>query len=55
MHQVGADEIKGVLIRDEPASLQKVEGRASRHRFVADQLNDKKYGLRANSATSSDS
>ena len=54
MHQVGADKIKCVLVSDETASLQEVEGRASRHRYVADQLNDDKYGLSADSVTSSD-
>ena len=56
MHQVGTEEIKGVLICDEPAFLQKVQGRGPRHRFVADQLNIRKaYRLEsANLATSSD-
>ena len=55
MHQVGAEEIKGVLICDEPAFLQKVKGRGSRHRFVADQLNINRYGLSVDSVTLSDS
>ena len=45
MHHVGAEEIKGVLVCDKHAFLQKIQRGGPRHRLVADQLNVKKvYG-----------